>query len=100
MTRSELIDATLEEMDRVWGEEGLGGEPEEYAWLLENFNISEYDDVQWQLILQHSMNDLPDEDMEDEELMTFLEDDHAVIKFLQDFLRKYKSSPESYASHG
>ena len=99
MTKAELIDAVLEEMERVWGEDGLGGEPDEYAWLLENCNISEEDDVQWQLVLQHSMNDLPDEDMEDEELITFLEDDHAVIRFLQDFLSKYKSSPASYVSH-
>lgn len=98
MKRAELINAVLEEMDRVWGEDGLGGEPDEYAWLLKNYNITEEDDVQWQLILQYSMNDLYDEDLEDEELMTFLEDDQAVIQFLQEFLRKYKSSSASYVS--
>ena len=95
MTRTELIDAVLEEMNRVWGEDGLGGEQEEYAWLLENYNITEEDDVKWQLILQHCMDDLYDEDLEDEELMLFLEDDHAVIRFLQEFLRKYRSSSAS-----
>ncbi|EIC31340.1 MULTISPECIES: ATP-binding protein [Methylomicrobium] len=98
ITKAELIDSILEEMDRVWGEDGLGGEPDEYAWLLENFNITEEDDVQWQLILQHSMNDLYDEDLEDEELMTFLEDDQSVIQFLQEFLGKYKNSSASYVN--
>lgn len=98
MTRDELIDAVLGEMGRVWGEDGLGGEPAEYAWLSKNFNITEEDDVQWQLILQHSMNDLYDEDLEDEEVMTFLEDGQAVIQFLQEFLRKYKNSSASYVN--
>lgn len=97
MMRDELIDGVLKEMDRVWGEDGLGGEPDEYAWLLKNYNITEEDDVQWQLILQYDMGDLPDEDTEDEDLMIFLEDDCAVVQFLQEYLRKYKGSSAIYA---
>jgi len=33
-------------------------------------NITEEDGVQWQLILQHSMTDLSDEEMKEEKLMT------------------------------
>lgn len=96
MTKTELIDGVLKEMDRVWGEDGLEGDPDEYAWLLENYKITEEDDVQWQLILQYHMEDLPGEDMEDEDLMLFLKDDHAVIQFLQEYLQKYRSSCTCY----
>lgn len=96
MTKSELIGQTIDEMDRVWGEESLRGEPEEYDWLLANYNISEEEDVQWQLILQHHMGDLPVEDQEDEEVMLFLENEHAVIQFLQVYLSKYKNSSATY----
>lgn len=100
MTKSELIESVLKEMDRVWGEDGLGGQPDEYAWLLKKYNITEEDDVQWQLILQYDMNDLPDEDKEDEELMDFLKDDHAVIQFLEKYLMKYKGSSAVYVKAG
>ncbi|WP_338496600.1 hypothetical protein [Delftia tsuruhatensis] len=96
MTKSELIDGVLHEMDRVWGDEGLDGKTEEYEWLLKNYNISEEEDVQWQLILQHHMDDLPAEDQEDDEVMSFLEDPHAVKQFLQAFLAKYKTSSATY----
>lgn len=96
MTKSELIDGVLHEMDRVWGEEGLGGESKEYEWLLKNCNISEEEDVQWQLILQHHMDVLPAENQEDEEVMSFLEDPQAVKQFLQEFLAKYKTSSATY----
>lgn len=97
MTKSELVGRVMDEMDRVWGDEGLGGDLEEYAWLLENYDITEEEDVQWQLILQHHTDDLPIEDQEEEEVMLFLENDHAVIKFLQEYLSKYKSASVSYS---
>lgn len=96
MTKSELIDGVLREMDRVWENEGFGGESEAYEWLLKNYCISEEEDVQWQLVLQHHMDDLPVEDQEDEEVMSFLEDQHAVKQFLQALLTKYKTSSATY----
>ncbi len=96
MTKSELIGGILQEMDRVWGDEGLGGELEEYEWLLQTYNISEEEDVQWQLILQYDMDDLPIENQEDEEVMSFLENPHDVNNFLQTLLAKYKASLETY----
>ena len=83
-------------MDRVWGEEGLGGEAGAYEWLKEHYQISEEEDVQWQLILEYDMDDLCEEDLEDEELMEFLEDNFAVVLFLETLLRKYQSSTETY----
>lgn len=91
MTRAELTDAVLEEMQRVWGDEGFGGTLSEYAWLLANYGITEEEDVQWQLVLQYDMDDLPEEDWKDEEVMTFVEDDEAVLPFLRMFVRKYRS---------
>lgn len=51
MTRSDLIESLLAEIDRVWGPEGFGGESEAYAWLKEHFGISEEEDLQWQDVL-------------------------------------------------
>lgn len=96
MNRSQLIDAILDEEERVWGDEGPGGEPAEYAWLRKHYQISEEEDVQWQLVLQYEEDDLADEDLADDDLMDFLEDNLAVILFLEGLLRKYQSSTEIY----
>ena len=96
MTEEELIDAVIAEMERVWGESGLHGEPEEYTWLETNYGITEEEDVKWQLALQYNYHDLPDEDKEDEEVMSFLEDEKAVMDFLKSFLQKYKSNSLTY----
>ena len=96
MTKPELIDAILAEMSRVWGQEALGGEKAEYEWLAQTYGITEEVDVQWQLVLQDDMDDLPEEDLEDEELMLFLADEPAVIAFLESFLQKYQRSSDVY----
>lgn len=99
MTRDELIDAVLERMERVWGEDGFGGEAEAYDWLQKIYGITEEDDVSWQLILQDSMDDLPEEELEDSELMSFLNYDDAVVQFLKTLLTKYQSASEIYSPH-
>ena len=96
MTKAELIDAVMAEMSRVWGQERLGGEKREYEWLLQTYGITEEEDVQWQLILQDDMDDLPEEDLEDEELMAFLADEPAVVTFLVAFLQKYLEHSSVY----
>ena len=42
MTRAELIDAIMREMERVWGETGFEGTTAEYTWLLAQYAITEY----------------------------------------------------------
>ena len=42
------------------------------------------------------MDDLPIENQEDEEVMSFLENPHDVNNFLQTLLAKYKASLETY----
>lgn len=96
MTRIELINAIFERMDVVWGEEGFDGEAQEYDWLLANYGITDEEDVMWMLILQHGMEDLESEDRDDEELMTFLENEQAVVGFLESFLQKYQSADTVY----
>jgi hypothetical protein len=96
MTKPELIDAILAEMSRVWGQDGLGGDFAEYEWLAQTYGITEEEDVQWQVVLRDDMDDLPEEDLEDEELMTFLENEPAVLEFLEAFLKKYKRSSAIY----
>lgn len=96
VTKVELINAIFERMDVVWGEEGFDGEAQEYDWLLANYGITDEEDVMWMLILQHGMDDLESEDRDDEELMTFLENEQAVVGFLEAFLQKYQSSDKVY----
>ena len=71
-----------------------------YSWLLKTYGITEEEDIAWQLILQDSMDNLPEEELEDDELMDFLEDEDAVTQFLQLFLAKYRSASEIYLLHG
>lgn len=96
MNREELIDAIMVEMARVWGTDGFGGEPAAYEWLNSEYGITEEEDVQWQLIVEYDIEDLDDEDLHDDELMTFLEDDPAVVLFLERLLHKYRSGSASF----
>jgi hypothetical protein len=91
MTRDHLIDAVLAEMERVWGEDAFEGTAAQYEWLLSNHGITEEEDVQWQLLLQHEMDDLPDEDREDPEVTEFVENG-AAVEFLVKLLQKYQNS--------
>jgi len=95
-TRTTLVDAVLIEVTRVWGKEGLQGSAPEYAWLLDTYDISEEEDVEWQLVLEHEIGEMLDEDLDDEEVMAFVENDVTVIGFLQRFLAKYQSSTASF----
>jgi hypothetical protein len=56
------------------------------------------EDVQWQLLPQHEMEDLPDEDREDAEVIEFVENEAAAVEFLVKLLRKYQSSSVRYRS--
>ena len=96
LNRAQLIAAIMLEMERVWGPQGFGGEPEEYGWLEWRYQISEEEDVQWQLILEYQLGELREEDLEDDQLMQFLENNFAVVVFLEDLLRKYRSSVAEY----
>ena len=101
MTRSDLIESVLAEMNRVWGPEGFGGEFEAYAWLKEHFGISKEEDVQWQDVLSDWAGSL-DVDLEDldevekKRVIAFLQDDSAVMTFLETLLQRYKSSSTTY----
>ena len=92
MRRNELILAIFTEMERVWGEDGFDGKVDDYRWLQEHYGISEMDDVHWQLILECDADELSEEDLEDQELMVFLNDKKAVRKFLQRLLESYRST--------
>jgi hypothetical protein len=94
--RRSLVNAVLVEITRVWGEEGLQGSAPEYAWLLETYGISEEEDVQWQLVFEYEIDEMLAEDLDDEEVMAFVEDDAAVIAFLNRFLAKYRSSAATF----
>lgn len=92
MRKNQLIAAIIAEMDRVWGEDGFDGTSDDYQWLQKNYGISEEDDVLWQLILEYDADELSEEDLEDQELMVFLEDKKAVRQFLQRLLESYRNT--------
>jgi hypothetical protein len=97
---TQLMEAILEEVARVWGDDdGLIGEPAEYAWLLENYGITEDEDYHWHLLLQDNMGELSEEDSADPDNQEFLEDEDAVHDFLKMFLEKYQSSDAVYPEH-
>jgi predicted 3-demethylubiquinone-9 3-methyltransferase (glyoxalase superfamily) len=94
--RQLLIDAVMAEMKRVWGEDGLGGQPQEYEWLKRHYGIAEDEDVSWQLILEHSIGEQLPEDRDDPEVISLVNDETRVLSFLRDFLQKYQSSAAVY----
>lgn len=96
MDREELIAQVMVEMDRVWGDDGFGGDMDEYEWLQQHYNITEDEDVQWQNILNYDIDELDEDDLADDEKMEFLEDDEAVCNFLTEFLQKYRSNTITY----
>jgi hypothetical protein len=96
MAKSEHIEAVIAEMSRVWGEDGLGGEKCEYEWLVQKYGITEEEDVLWQLILQDDKDDLTEEDLDDEELMTFLAEEPTVLAFFDVLFRKYQKHSAVY----
>lgn len=102
MSKDELFDAVLAEMDRVWGESGFGGEFEAYEWLYDNYGITEQDDLHWQDICDHYGNTLSESlaDLSDEviaEVIEFVQDNSRVERFLTNFLSQYRSSTAVYS---
>ena len=96
-TDAKLMELILEEIARVWGDDdGLAGEPAEYAWLQEHYGITEEEDAKWHLLLLDNMGELEEEDLEDPEIEAFLEDEAGVTAFLTMFLEKYRSSDAVY----
>lgn len=103
LTRSELIESVLAEMDRVWGPKGFGGEFEAYAWLKAHFGILVEEDVQWQDVLSDWAGTFDEdtadlEEDEKEQMKAFLQDDSAVTTFLETLLQRYRSSAATYPS--
>ena len=92
MTKDELIDAVMREMDRVWGTKGLHGTPDEYAWLLTHYGITAEEDSRWMDVLYASTDRLPRGEPENEEVTRFLNDDQALRAFLEQLLQKYRSN--------
>ncbi|MBA3826109.1 MAG: hypothetical protein H0X24_19690 [Ktedonobacterales bacterium] len=90
-------------MERVWGEEGFGGDPHEYAWLEQNYGITEAEDVRWIDVLTYHSGEVEmfdghhlEGEEEREEVLAFLEDPEAVIAFLETLLKRYQSNTATY----
>lgn len=104
MTKDELFDGVLAEMERVWGVPGFGGEFEAYDWLLIHYGITEEDDNTWMDICAQYRDDLHAtladlSDQEQAEVVAFLADDARVTDFLEGLLKRYQSSGAVYP-HG
>jgi len=103
MTKDEIFDAVIMEIDRIFGKKtGFGGEASEYAWLLQHYGVTEEEDVTWQRICE--VNSLEEDDVEpldpvdegDAKVIAFLNDEPAVLTFLDALLLKYRSSAAVY----
>lgn len=51
------------------------------------------------MVLQDSIDNLSEEELEDSELMDFLDNDDAVFQFLHKLLATYQSYSEIYPPH-
>ncbi len=92
MDRSQLIDAIMREMDRVWGTTGFHGTQDDYAWLLTHHGITAEEDRRWMEVLYASSGDGGREQTEDAGRTQFLNNDRAVRAFLEQLLQKYRSN--------
>lgn len=104
MTKDELFDNVLAEMERVWGEPGFGGEFEAYGWLFEHYGITQEDDNTWMDICAQYRGELPEAladltEQEQAEVVALLADDARVADFLKKLLQRYQSSDAVY-QHG
>lgn len=91
--RAELVELVTEEVLRVLPD--FEGDPEEYAWLLATYGVTEEEDVQWSNVLAWEQGEFESDLYDEEELgehEAFLEDDAAVVAFLEGLLAKYLSS--------
>jgi hypothetical protein len=95
MNRSELIDAVLDEMERVWGEGGFSGTWEQYEWLLEHYGITDDEDVEWMGVLNYEHGIVDEDDEWTPEWEAYVTDDDKVIVFLSSLLSKYRSNSVS-----
>ncbi|CAN7782508.1 hypothetical protein LJR175_008222 [Variovorax sp. LjRoot175] len=102
--RAELIGLVVTEIDRIFGSGGFDGEPGQYEWLLSNYGVSEFDDVQWQMICEWERGEFGEGmDYTEEELAEregFLADEPAVIAFLEELLIRYRSGATSFPRQG
>jgi len=99
--RSELVAQVIAEMVRVWGPAGFDGSDDGYAWLNDEFGITEEDDLRWQDVLSEQAGtlDVDTEDLDDDErsrVNAFLKDEPAVKAFLDGLLQRYRSSGETF----
>ena len=98
--RDELLDALVDEIIRIWGDDGFTGDHEQYNWLLQHYGVTEEEDNTYLDILEYredsgftplsSFYTLNPE--EQRKIMSFVNDDAAVCKFLAILLDKYKSN--------
>jgi hypothetical protein len=96
VTKDELVDAVIAEVERVFAPDGFDGEQPQYEWLEKTYGISEEDDVKWQFILEQDFDEedrdeLDPADENDAEMLAFLADEPAVMAFLENILAKYRA---------
>jgi hypothetical protein len=104
--RVELIDALTDQIMRVVPD--FDGSPVEYEWLRANVGITEEEDVRWINVTSWQLGTFEEDgDHYDEEewaewaeWVTFLENDAAVVAFLESMLARYRACATSYVAEG
>jgi len=97
--REQLHDELVAEVLRVLPD--FDGNEDEYAWLLANYGVTEEDDVKWQNVMHWEAGTFEEycdhyDEEETSEWEAFLNDDAAVIAFLESMLARYRAGTAVY----
>lgn len=101
MVSDNLMQTIVAELTRIWPGDSFEGTDDQYAWLYEQYGITEQDDVKWQCALAEWMDEDSDLDLADpadQELMTFLTDERAMQSFLVHLREQYSSGNAVWGS--
>jgi hypothetical protein len=99
----QLVNHIVNRILEIFGPDGMEGTTEEYAWLAENYGITEEYDNKWLDILGYYKGDLHEQPSwatltgeERQEITAFVTDQELHLTFLFDLARRYASGKPRY----
>jgi len=91
-----LIAEIARAAERLFGDAGFEGTPEQYEWLAGKAGIPASDDLKWRYVIDQEADDKLDPELPaDEAMIAFLGDDEAVQRFLEALLERYRSATQA-----
>jgi hypothetical protein len=99
----QIVKHIVHRLLEIFGKDGPGGSWAEYAWLEENYGISEEDDNKWLDILGYYQGDLQEQpswdsltEEEQRDIWDFVSDREKHLPFLFELARKYDAVKKKY----